>query len=117
VHRTGYFNPLGNDERSGHDHHWDYLDRRILTSFEEKSPAIQNRHDELLDFLVSQGHTAHQAANGREAIDWFKGRQTFPGLIFLDLASRKSRSSSTIKSMAAPALEKCRSHAIPEISQ
>jgi CheY-like chemotaxis protein len=39
----------------------------------------------LLDFLASQGHTVHQAANGREAIDWFKGHETFPGLIFLDL--------------------------------
>jgi CheY-like chemotaxis protein len=39
----------------------------------------------LVDFLVFQGHVVHGAANGREAIDWFKGQETYPGLIFLDL--------------------------------
>jgi CheY-like chemotaxis protein len=41
--------------------------------------------ESLLDFLVLQGHIVHCAANGREALDWFKGRETYPGLIFLDL--------------------------------
>ena len=39
----------------------------------------------LSDFLDLKGPTVHCTANEREAIEWFKGRQTFPGLIFLDL--------------------------------
>jgi CheY-like chemotaxis protein len=39
----------------------------------------------LMDFLVLQGHVVHCAANGRDAIDWFKGRDSYPQLIFLDL--------------------------------
>jgi CheY-like chemotaxis protein len=39
----------------------------------------------LSDFLDLQGPTVHCTANGREAIEWFKGRQTYPDLIFLEL--------------------------------
>jgi CheY-like chemotaxis protein len=46
-----------------------------------------DRHfrDSLIDFLTTVGYQAHSAGNGREALDWFKGRTTFPGLIFLDI--------------------------------
>jgi CheY-like chemotaxis protein len=41
--------------------------------------------DSLIDFLTIKGHEVHSAGNGREALAWFKGRTTFPGLIFLDI--------------------------------
>ena len=41
--------------------------------------------ESLRDLLTLQGHAVYCAANGREAIDWFKGRETYPRLIFLDL--------------------------------
>ena len=41
--------------------------------------------ESLMNFLTLQGHIVHCAANGRDAIEWLKGRDTYPGLIFLDL--------------------------------
>jgi DNA-binding response OmpR family regulator len=45
----------------------------------------RNLRESLMDFLTLQGHTVYCASNGREAIDWFKARDTYPGLSFLDL--------------------------------
>lgn len=41
--------------------------------------------DSLIDFLTIEGHEVYSAGNGREALEWFNGRTTFPGLIFLDI--------------------------------
>jgi CheY-like chemotaxis protein len=41
--------------------------------------------ESLTDFLALQGHIVHCVANGRAAIEWLKGRENYPGLIFLDL--------------------------------
>jgi DNA-binding response OmpR family regulator len=41
--------------------------------------------ESLTDFLVLHGHIVHCVANGRAAIEWFNGCETYPGLIFLDL--------------------------------
>ena len=41
--------------------------------------------DSLIDFLTIEGYEVHSAGNGREALEWFKGRTTYPGLIFLDI--------------------------------
>jgi CheY-like chemotaxis protein len=41
--------------------------------------------DSLIDFLSIKGHQVHSAGNGRQALEWFKGRTTYPGLIFLDI--------------------------------
>jgi len=37
------------------------------------------------EVLHKMGFAVIKAGNGREAIEWFKGRQTFTSLIFLDL--------------------------------
>jgi CheY-like chemotaxis protein len=41
--------------------------------------------DSLIDFFIIKGHEVHSAGNGREALEWLKGRTTYPRLIFLDI--------------------------------
>jgi DNA-binding response OmpR family regulator len=41
--------------------------------------------DSLVDFLTIAGYEVYSAGNGKEALEWFKDRTTYPGLIFLDI--------------------------------
>jgi DNA-binding NtrC family response regulator len=36
--------------------------------------------DSLIDFFTIEGHEVYSAGNGREALEWFNGRTTFPGI-------------------------------------